>query len=32
MATLSVSVPDEMKEKMENMEEINWSAESSEKE
>ncbi len=26
MATLSVSVPDDMKEKMEHMEEINWSA------
>jgi len=26
MATLSVSMPDEMKEKMERMEEINWSA------
>jgi len=26
MATLSVSVPDDMKKRMENMEEINWSA------
>ena len=26
MATLSVSVPDDMKEKMEHMDEINWSA------
>ncbi len=26
MATLSVSVPDDMKDKMERMDEINWSA------